>query len=70
MSFMPLGRGGDGRVSRWCLVLTRAQGGLVYVFAGLAKLSEDWTYRAEPIGTGYELIKTSRWLAPGWAKHG
>ena len=36
-------------VKRWHTLLLRAQIGLVYTFAGLAKLNEDWLFRAEPL---------------------
>lgn len=59
MCFMPLGRSfsvdarGQGalRAPRWCLWTLRAQLGLVYVFAGIAKLNADWLIEAEPLST-------------------
>ena len=36
-------------VKRWHTLLLRAQIGLVYTFAGLAKLNKDWLFRAEPL---------------------
>ncbi len=33
----------------WCLWILRFQFGLVYLFAGLAKLTVDWLIRAEPL---------------------
>lgn len=47
-------RGGDpdrGVVPRWVYVLLRAQVGLVYFYAGFAKLNADWLFRAEPLAT-------------------
>ncbi|MEO0325368.1 MAG: HTTM domain-containing protein [Myxococcota bacterium] len=57
MLAMPLGRSGTlgrrriGQLPRWCLWTLRLQLGLVYVFAGLAKLRGDWLLRAEPLHT-------------------
>ena len=45
-------RRGDQRntsVGRWAYDLLRVQVGLVYVFAGFAKLNSDWLFRAEPL---------------------
>jgi hypothetical protein len=46
-------RGGraPGRVRRWHYVLLQAQLGLLYFFAGFAKLNPDWLLQAEPLGT-------------------
>ena len=33
----------------WPLFLLRSQIGIVYIFAGIAKLNTDWIYRAEPL---------------------
>lgn len=38
-------------VPAWSYALLRAQVGLVYVFAGLAKCNADWLLRAEPLRT-------------------
>jgi hypothetical protein len=38
-----------GTVPRWCVWLLRAQISLVYFYAGVAKLNEDWLLRAEPL---------------------
>lgn len=38
-------------VPRWHYIWFRAQVGLVYVFAGLAKLDTDWLLRGEPLHT-------------------
>lgn len=35
----------------WCYTLLRAQLGLLYFFAGVAKLNADWLLAAEPLGT-------------------
>jgi hypothetical protein len=39
----------DGRVRAWQLTLTRVQIGMVYVYAGLAKLEPDWLVHAQPL---------------------
>ena len=49
MSFMPLGRGQGPSVPAWCVWLLRFQVGVVYVFAGLAKLNSDWLLHAQPL---------------------
>lgn len=46
-ALMPLGRG--AAIPRWCLWVLRAQVGLVYVFAGVAKLGPDWLLDAQPL---------------------
>jgi vitamin K-dependent gamma-carboxylase len=38
-----------GQIPRWVLRLLRFQLGIVYVFAGLAKLNADWLLRGEPL---------------------
>lgn len=45
---MPL-EGRPRRVPRWILVTLRAQVGLVYVFAGIAKMQGDWLFDAMPL---------------------
>lgn len=47
-ALMPLGRG-RATAPRWCLWVLRAQVGLVYVFAGVAKLGPDWLLSAQPL---------------------
>lgn len=57
LSFLPLGDSysvdarGAGRptLPAWCLLTLRAQVGLVYFFAGVAKLGSDWLLRAQPL---------------------
>jgi len=59
MLFMPLGASwsvdarGAGRptLPRWALWTLRLQIGLVYFFAGLAKVRSDWLLEAEPLHT-------------------
>jgi vitamin K-dependent gamma-carboxylase len=59
-SFMPLGRAGSldsvlrpgvrlSQFPAWCTYLLRFQIGVVYVGAGLAKLSSDWLVHAQPL---------------------
>ena len=51
MIALPLGRPGPSQVPRWALAALRLQVGLVYFFAGLAKLRPDWLLRGEPLHT-------------------
>lgn len=44
-----LGKPADRTVPRYVLTVLRVQVGLVYVFAGLAKLRPDWLLRGEPL---------------------
>ncbi|AKU91997.1 Vitamin K-dependent gamma-carboxylase [Vulgatibacter incomptus] len=46
---LPIGRGST--VPAWVLWTLRLQLGLVYFFAGVAKLDADWLVRAEPMAT-------------------
>ena len=39
-----------GTVPAWVLYLLRLQVGVVYVFAGFAKLGSDWLFFAQPLG--------------------
>ena len=43
--------GGRARVPRWLPLLLRTQVGLVYVYAGIAKLNMDFLFRGEPLHT-------------------
>lgn len=47
-SFMPLGRGVQ-TVPAWCTYLLRFQVGVVYFYAGIAKLTGDWLLHAQPL---------------------
>lgn len=60
MAFLPLHARGSidawlrprvrrARMPAWALWILRAQVGLVYVFAGLAKFGEDWLLHAQPL---------------------
>lgn len=42
-------RPGPGFVPAWCTYLLRFQIGVVYVYAGLAKLGADWLLHAQPL---------------------
>ncbi|MEY4201183.1 MAG: hypothetical protein RLZZ265_2923 [Verrucomicrobiota bacterium] len=65
-----------GRVARatcapaWQLWMLRFQVGVVYVFAGLAKLNADWLFRAEPLRTWLaaraDVPLLGPWLAEPW----
>jgi len=46
--FMPIGRH-QSTAPRWCLWALRGQVGLVYFFAGVAKLGSDWLVDAQPL---------------------
>lgn len=45
-----LGKKGAGQVAGGWVMLLRAQVGVVYFFAGVAKLSPDWLLRGQPLG--------------------
>ncbi|MEM8609101.1 MAG: HTTM domain-containing protein [Myxococcota bacterium] len=62
MAFLPVDRAfslsrrlgwqtGPETTARWSLYAVRLQVGLVYVFAGIAKLRADWLLRGEPLHT-------------------
>jgi vitamin K-dependent gamma-carboxylase len=51
MIFLPLAKNGEPLAPAWCSLLLRAQVGMVYFFAGVAKLKSDWLFRAEPLRT-------------------
>ncbi len=72
MFFMPVGntwgldasRASTGEVPRWCVWALRVQVGLVYFFAGVAKLRADWLLHAEPLSTWF-LARTDMPLIGG-----
>lgn len=39
----------DGKLAAWKLALIRVQVGMVYVYAGIAKLGSDWLVHAQPL---------------------
>lgn len=61
---------GDGRVPAWKLGLLRTQVGLVYVYAGLAKLEADWLLAAQPLKIWLarfaELPLVGPWMDEPW----
>lgn len=54
----------------WCLWIMRFQIGLVYLFSGLAKLTADWLFRAEPLriwlAARSDLPVLGQWLGQAW----
>jgi hypothetical protein len=54
-------------VPLWCLYLLRFQVGVVYTFAGLAKLGRDWLLHGQPLGiwlsSNTDLPLVGSWLA-------
>ena len=50
-----------GRYPAWVIWMLRFQVGMVYVFAGLAKLNGDWLLRAEPLSTWLP-ARSEMWL--------
>ena len=50
-----------GRYPAWVTWMLRFQVGMVYVFAGLAKLNGDWLLRAEPLSTWLP-ARSEMWL--------
>lgn len=61
---------GDGRVPSWKVALVRTQVGLVYVYAGIAKLGSDWLVHAQPLDIWLarhaDLPVIGRWLDEAW----
>ena len=49
MIFIPLAGNHRGKIAQGWLWLMRIQVGLVYFFAGIAKLNTDWLLRAQPL---------------------
>lgn len=60
----------DGRVPWIQLALTRTQVGLVYVYAGLAKLQSDWLLHAQPLkiwcSRHADLPIVGAWMDEAW----
>jgi vitamin K-dependent gamma-carboxylase len=84
MIFLPLHRGWSldalrrpalrlGWAPRWCLFTVRAQVGLVYFFAGVAKLQGDWLWHARPLSiwlaTHGDLPMLGPLLSEPWVAH-
>ena len=61
-------------VPAWTLNLLRFQVGIVYFFAGVAKLNPDWLFRAEPLGIWLaarsDLPVIGHWLGQHWVAFG
>lgn len=57
--------GNPGRVALGWLLTFRVQVGVVYLFAGLAKIDADWLIRAEPLG-GWLQAKASMPVIGSW----
>ncbi|PRP91090.1 Vitamin K-dependent gamma-carboxylase [Enhygromyxa salina] len=60
----------DGAVPAWKLGLVRAQIGLVYVYAGIAKLDGDWLVHAQPLriwlARHADLPLVGPWMNEAW----
>ena len=82
MVFMPLHRAASldalrdpaiprGAAPAWALWALRLQLGLVYLYAGVAKLDGDWLLRAQPLATWLaarrDLPLLGPWIAEPWA---
>ncbi len=67
--FMPIGRG-VRTIPRWCLWTLRVQVGLVYFFAGVAKLGADWLFEAQPLqiwlAANTDAPVVGQWLDATW----
>ncbi len=51
-------------VPRGAILLLRAQLGIVYFFAGVAKLNADWLFHAEPLTTWLQARSDVPWIGP------
>lgn len=84
MIFLPLHRGWSldavrrpdlraGLAPRWCLWTIRLQVGLVYFFAGVAKLKGDWLWHAKPLSiwlaANTDLPVIGSYLTAPWAAY-
>jgi len=60
-------------VSAWCLNVLRFQVGVVYLFAGLAKLNADWLFQAQPLriwlAARSDLPMVGWWLDKLWVAY-
>ncbi|KIG14365.1 Vitamin K-dependent gamma-carboxylase [Enhygromyxa salina] len=63
----------DARVSQIQLTLVRVQVGLVYLYAGIAKIGADWLVYAQPLKTWLarraDLPLVGAWLDEAWLAH-
>lgn len=57
-------QGGPTTVGMWVVWFLRFQVGMVYFFAGVAKLNSDWLFRAEPLATWLP-ARSHLWLIGG-----
>lgn len=68
MALMPLDAAGSLRqgglrpLPRWCLWSLRLQVGLIYTFAGIAKLNSDWLVAAEPLRRWLPALSDTPWI--------
>jgi len=69
MIFMPLRRGCLHGVPAWVVWALRLQLGIVYFFAGLAKLHPDWLFYAQPLQLWLTARADLPWLGPLLARH-
>jgi hypothetical protein len=58
------GRTTSSSVPRWCVWALRAQIGMVYVFAGIAKIQPDWLLHAEPLTTWFAVRRDMPLMGP------
>ena len=63
----------DGQIPRWWLWFFRAQVGMVYAYAGLAKLDADWLLHAQPLkiwlARSADLPGIGPWLDEPWVAY-
>lgn len=63
----------SGTTPRWTLLVLRFQVGLVYFFAGVAKINSDWLLEAQPLKIWLASKETfpfiGSWLATPWAAY-
>ncbi len=68
MALMPLGAAGSlsqrhlQPLPGWCLWTLRLQVGLIYTFAGIAKLNGDWLVAAEPLRRWLPALSDTPWI--------
>lgn len=57
-------------VPGWTIALLKVQIGMVYCFAGIAKLQSDWLIEAQPLGTWLQAYRDlpyiGNWFASSW----
>ncbi len=66
-------QGEPATIPAWVLYLLRFQFGVVYIFAGLAKLGSDWLLFAQPLGIWLaardEMPLIGQWFTTTWAPY-